>query len=84
MNPINSNSPSSQAIAINGSERWDIYHRLQELGIPCKCTTCQLLSVEVSNPNELIQVWTVVKRMSSSRKNLIQLLNSCWEKSSVH
>lgn len=83
MNQTNSASASSQAIAINGSERWDIYHRLQELSIPCQCSTHQLLTVEISSPNSLIQVWTVVKRMTSSRENLIQSLKNCWEKSSI-
>ncbi len=84
MNQINPAPTGSQAIAINGSERWDIYHRLQELSISCQCSTHQLLTVEISSPNSLIQVWTVVKRMTSSRESLIQSLKSCWEKSSVY
>ena len=84
MNPTTPISVSSQAIAINGLERWDIYHRLQELDIPCECSTQKLLSVVVSSPSDLIQVWTVVRRITSSKRDLVELLKGCWEKSSVY
>jgi hypothetical protein len=84
INPTNPISKSNQAIAINGTERWDIYHRLRELDIPCQCSTHKLLSVEVSSPNDLIQVWSVVKQITSSRENLVQLLRNCWERSSIY
>ena len=84
MNPTAPISANNLAISINGLERWDIYHRLQELNIPCECSMQKLLSVEISGPDDLIQVWSVVKRITSSRKDLVELLKSCWEKSSVH
>ena len=84
MNSTNLNLTSSQVISINGSEKWDIYHRLQELDIPSQCFTNQLVSVEISSPNALIQVWTVVRRMTSSRRDLIRLLKSCWENPSIN
>ncbi len=84
MNSTDLNVTSSQVISINGSERWDIYHRLQELDIPSQCLTHQLVSVEISSPNDLIQVWNVVRRMTSSRGDLVKLLKTCWEKPSVN
>lgn len=83
-NPISTSTQEiAQEIAINGSERWDIYHRLRELDICCECSTQKLVSFRVSSPNDLIQVWSVVSRITSSRTNLVKLLKSCWEKSSV-
>lgn len=31
-------------IEVAGSDRWQIYHRLQELEIPCRCRTHESLS----------------------------------------
>jgi hypothetical protein len=83
MNPTNQISPDSQMIAVSGTEKWDVYHRLQDLGISCQCSMHKALSVDVSSPNEVAQVWSVVRRVTSSRESLVKLLKCCWEISSV-
>ncbi len=79
MNPTNYSLIINQAIAINGTERWDIYHRLQELEIPCQCLTNQPLTVEIASPNHLLQVWSVIRRTNASRHDLLQILDKCWQ-----
>ncbi len=83
MNPTNQISTSSQIIAVKGTEKWDVYHRLQDLGISCQCSMHKVLSVDVANPNDVAQVWSVVRRVTSSRESLVQLLRYCWELSSI-
>lgn len=79
MNPSDYSLVSNQAIAINGTERWDIYHRLQELEIPCKCPAHKPLMVEISSPNHLIQLWSVIRRINASRHDLVNSLENNWQ-----
>ncbi|WP_072143586.1 Asr1405/Asl0597 family protein [Pseudanabaena sp. 'Roaring Creek'] len=79
MNPINYSLAVNQEISIDGSDRWDLYYRLQELDIPCQCSSHRPLTVQISNPNHLLQVWCVIRRMNASRKEMIQLLKNNWQ-----
>ena len=76
-------SPASQPIVhtlgINNTERWSIYHRLQELEIPCRCSTDLPLEVELDNPSTIAQLCSVVKRSTASRSELIDRLDRCWK-----
>lgn len=74
MNPTDNSLYTNQSIAINVTERWDAYHRLQELEIPCQCSTHQPLTIQIVSPNQLIQVWSVIRRINSSRQDLIEIL----------
>ncbi len=75
-------SPSSQPIIhpvdIKNTERWSIYHRLQQLEIPCRCSTNQPLEVELDNPSAIAQLYCVVKQSTASRSELIDWLDDCW------
>ncbi|PZO35661.1 MAG: hypothetical protein DCF19_23360 [Pseudanabaena frigida] len=79
MNPTDNSLATSPAISINGTERWDIYHRLQELEIPCKCPVHKPLTVIISSPNHLIQLWSVMRRINASRQELIISLETNWQ-----
>jgi len=79
MNPTDNSLYTNQAITINGTERWDIYHRLQELEIPCQCPVHQPLTVQISSPNHLIQIWSVVRRINASRNELVTSLENYWQ-----
>lgn len=75
-------SPSPQIIHvvnIKSMERWSIYHRLQELEIPCQCSTNQPLSVKLNNPKAIAQLCFVVKQSTAPRSELIDWLNHCWK-----
>lgn len=71
------NSPSS----LHGMERWDVYHRLQELGILCECSLNNPLKVYLDSPEQVILFWGVVKQITATRLELIEWLQACWQKS---
>ncbi len=76
-------SPVSQPIVdivdIKSTEKWEIYRRLQELGIPCSCATNQPLQIEVDNPLAIVQLVYVFRQLTVSRYELVDYLNSCWQ-----
>ncbi len=59
-------------------DRWQIHRRLQELKIPCKCSTGQLLVVTVDTPTAAIQVWSVTRTQSIGRSQLVNWLDRCF------
>ena len=63
---------------VHCEDRWQVYHRLKELDIPCRCRAHQPLQVEVNSAQTAIQIWSVVKQISSSRRDLVLRLNQCW------
>lgn len=71
-----------QIIDIRWGDRWQAYRRLQELGIPCSCTSGQPLRVVVKDPSTAIQLWSVVRQFNEPRYQLAVWLNSCWQQSS--
>lgn len=82
---ILSSIPSPKLIAaqslamtvVECSDRWQVYFRLQELEIPCECKSYQPLLVDIQSAQALIQVWSVVKRISTPRSALSEWLNQC-------
>ena len=78
MKSSSSNQPIIHTLGINNTERWSIYHRLQELDIPCRCSTYQPLQVEIDCPSAIAQLCCVVKRSTASRSELIDWLDNCW------
>ena len=79
MNPTDYSLVNNQAIAISGTERWDIYHRLKELEIPCQCSTHQPLTVQLNSPSHLLQTWSVIRRMRTARQDLVNTLENYWQ-----
>ncbi|ACK73573.1 conserved hypothetical protein [Gloeothece citriformis PCC 7424] len=78
MSSINPPSTSNQVIEVQGTERWEVYHRLQELDIPCECTLNQPLQIELNTYSQGILLWSVVKRIKAPRQELINWLDRCW------
>lgn len=72
------NQPIIHSVGISSTERWSIYHRLQELEIPCNCSTNRPLQVELNHPNAIAQLCSVVKQSTASRNELIDWLDDCW------
>ncbi|MBE9047621.1 hypothetical protein IQ255_24990 [Pleurocapsales cyanobacterium LEGE 10410] len=76
-------SPPSLAIShivdIKDTQRWQIYRRLQELDISCRCSTNQPLIVEINSSSAIAQLTYVVRQLTASRSELIDWLNNCWQ-----
>lgn len=70
--------PIIHSVEIENTERWSLYRRLQELEIPCRCSTNQPLQVELNNPSAIAQLCFVTKQCTASRSELIDWLDSCW------
>lgn len=68
----------SNPIQVNPVSRWDVYHRLQQLAIPCSCQTGQPLQVCVHTALDAIQVWSVVRQATAPRQAQLDWLETCW------
>lgn len=79
MNSSPLSSSISQLIDLPGLDRWQVYQRLQELDIPCQCSLYQPIKIQVSNPTQLIQVWSVTRQVTTPPVELAKFLNKCWQ-----
>jgi len=66
-------------INVRQLERWQIYQRLIELQVPCRCSCNQPLQVNLNTPLELWQFWSVVQRVGANRQTLASRLERCWQ-----
>jgi hypothetical protein len=78
-----STSPSSpathlHAVAVPRGDRWRIYHRLQELTIPCWCLPDGTLRVEVQNSTGALLLRSVVQQFMAPRQEMVNWLERCW------
>ncbi|MBR8837455.1 MAG: hypothetical protein DSM106950_26450 [Stigonema ocellatum SAG 48.90 = DSM 106950] len=76
-------SSSSEAwddyvLQIPVSDRWRIYHRLQELMIKSWCPADGSLRVQVNSCLTAILVRSTVVQFMASRQELIDWLERCW------
>jgi hypothetical protein len=78
MNRSSSKLEADQEIEINWADRWQVYRRLQELGIPCQCGTNQPLRYRIDDIGSAIQVWSVVRQLTVPRHELASWLEHCW------
>jgi hypothetical protein len=60
-------------------QRWEVYHRLQTLEIACECGVNQPLTVGIETPLDILQVWVVMRNIRSTRQELIDCLENCWQ-----
>ncbi|MGQ9865429.1 MAG: Asr1405/Asl0597 family protein [Pseudanabaenaceae cyanobacterium] len=68
----------SWAMAVARGDRWAVWRRLQELGIPCTCRADRPLLVTVASPLAAWQVWHVV-RMQGEPAPLRDWLERCYK-----
>lgn len=73
------NPEATQVVAVSRCDRWQVYQRLQALGIPCCCTENGCLRAEVNSPLAALQVWSVLRQLTASRQELAAVLNQCWQ-----
>ncbi|MGB3298975.1 MAG: Asr1405/Asl0597 family protein [Phormidesmis sp.] len=64
----------SSTITVSCDDRWQVYHRLQELDIECQCSCFQALQVNLQSPTEALQLWSIVRRISKPRLALVEAL----------
>jgi hypothetical protein len=79
LSPVHSPASTAQIVAINRCDRWQVHHRLQELGIPCACLADGRLQVEVNHPIAAVQIWSVTRHITASRQQLARWLEQCWK-----
>lgn len=77
MDQNRSTSPT-QWITLPLGDRWQVYHRLQELGITCICPDDGSCQVNIESPTTLLQVWWVIRQVTAPRQELITWLEHCW------
>ena len=71
-------SSSQQTIAVSRCDRWQVQHRLQELGIPCTCPASGNLQVEVNSLIAAMQLRSVLLQFTANRSDLVIWLEQCW------
>ncbi|MGL5062988.1 MAG: Asr1405/Asl0597 family protein [Microcoleus sp.] len=79
MNPAEPELETCDIVQVSWSERWQVYRRLQELEIPCWCAVDRPLRVKVNTPKQVAQLGSVLRQFSASRRELVQLLDRCWQ-----
>lgn len=68
-----------ELLAINKSDRWSIYRRLQELEISCHCEIEKPLKVRIGTPTAALQLWCIARRYRTSRHQQLDFLEDCWQ-----
>lgn len=66
-------------VTIDCEDRWQVYHRLQSLGIEAQCKSFQPLQVTINTPTEAIQLWSVIKHVCGPRQVIAQALDKSWQ-----
>lgn len=79
MNPIEPKVEAGKVVEIAWADRWQVYHRLQELEIESKCASNQPLRVEVDTVTAAIQLWSVVRQLTTPRRDLVEAIERCWQ-----
>ncbi|MBE9007369.1 hypothetical protein IQ259_20420 [Fortiea sp. LEGE XX443] len=75
---MTNNTLGEQVLQIPLSDRWRIYHRLQELMIPCSCPPDGSLRVQVNSLLAAILVRSTVMQCLAPRQELLNWLEHCW------
>ncbi|MBV6623627.1 MAG: hypothetical protein KI793_11945 [Rivularia sp. (in: Bacteria)] len=77
MKSFDSRSQTKHVVKVSWADRWQVYQRLQELNIPSWCSGNQPLTVEITNTEAAIQLWSVTRQLNASRQDLICSLKEC-------
>ena len=84
MNFSKNHPDSALTILVECENRWRVYRRLLELGIPCWCTGYQPLQVQIESPLAIAQLWSVVKQVTMPRQHLVDWLEACRKQSAYN
>lgn len=77
--PSSSNASVGQVVNVSRTLRWQVYHRLQELMIPCWCPADGSLWVEVNDSVAAVLVRSTVQQFVAPRQELVDWLERCWQ-----
>lgn len=72
-------APSYAVVELDRMARWDVYLRLQELSVSCKCKLGVPLQVQVNSVTEAIQLWCVVQACTADKLSHLAHLERCWQ-----
>jgi hypothetical protein len=72
------NSSRTHVVSVHRIDRWRIYHRLQELMIPCWCLPDGSLRVEVQTSTSALLLRSVVQQFVAPRQEMVNWLERCW------
>lgn len=64
------------AFTVRCEDRWQVYFRLKELDIAAQCQGFHPLKVSIDTPTEAIQLWSIVRRISTPRRVLAASLEA--------
>ena len=64
-------SEDEKIFPLSAWDPWQVYHRMQSLDIEGKCLFHQPLQVRIAGLAQLLQVWTVLRQLETSRGSLI-------------
>ncbi|MBO3460512.1 hypothetical protein G7B40_000760 [Aetokthonos hydrillicola Thurmond2011] len=79
LQPSSSEVVGEYILQIPLCDRWRIYHRLQELMIPCWCSTDGSLRVRINSSLMAILVRSTLVQFMATRQELIDWLEHCWQ-----
>ncbi len=79
MEETSSNATLEHVVEVQGPARWQVYHRLKELGLACWCKPYQPLRVQICSPAAAIQLWSAIRQMTLPRQELARWLEVCWQ-----
>lgn len=66
-------------VAVQRCDRWSVYHRLQDLDIPCVCPADGTLRVEVNHATALVLARSAIRQFITSRQDDVAWLERCWQ-----
>ena len=66
-------------VELDRVNRWNVYHRLQDLDLICECSSDRPLAVAIETPATALQVWAVVQAVTRSKLSLTDHLERCWQ-----
>ncbi len=77
-------APSYVVIELDRMARWDVYLRLQELSMSCKCSLGIPLQVQVDSVAAAIQLWCVIQSCTAEKFSRRAHLERCWQLKCPH
>ncbi|NCR40158.1 MAG: hypothetical protein GPJ21_09955 [Microcystis aeruginosa W13-11] len=72
-------SEAEKIFPLSAWDRWQVYHRLRDLDIECKCSNHKPLQVRIARQAQLLQLWIVLRQVEVSPGSLIGWLEPCWQ-----
>lgn len=71
-------SEISAEVTVVCQDRWQVYYRLQSLGIDCRCRSFKPLKVTVKTPTDALQLWSIVRSIEQPKQALIASIQQNW------